>query len=298
MGYMGFGMKKEVYTRKPKQAYEKFKRVFGNSARYTNREGVREDAEPHSWNALRKRRSLFIKISIILILILTVVLWEPIANWNFKRKRINYEKEKLPLILKAHEPELLTGLEFMGERLDVIYSLKLGRYFDYHEIVLIDKQAKRDDLNSYYFAWKGSFQHIGHPDQITDEGYLVLFLDGKTDTIKRNWSYLMRGVPYDQISPSFLSYMRTDTTELSEFLNNNTEAYLRRMHAKVYTYYESPKYGGYDIIYSKNPVINQIVTHADSSRDRILTGKIDKRIYWRRVERMEDSEISSLKFWD
>ena len=28
MGYMGFGMRKEVYTRKPKRAFEKIKKAY------------------------------------------------------------------------------------------------------------------------------------------------------------------------------------------------------------------------------------------------------------------------------
>ncbi|UII23149.1 hypothetical protein [Fulvivirga ligni] len=30
MGYMGFGMRKEVYTRKPKRSFEKIKELYGN----------------------------------------------------------------------------------------------------------------------------------------------------------------------------------------------------------------------------------------------------------------------------
>ena len=33
MGYMGFGMKKEVYTRKPKDAFEKIKKYGNDRAR-------------------------------------------------------------------------------------------------------------------------------------------------------------------------------------------------------------------------------------------------------------------------
>jgi hypothetical protein len=30
MGYMGFGMRKEVYTRKPKTSFSKMKRIYGD----------------------------------------------------------------------------------------------------------------------------------------------------------------------------------------------------------------------------------------------------------------------------
>ena len=35
MGYMGFGMRKEVYTRRPNDAFEKVKKTFGRHGRTT-----------------------------------------------------------------------------------------------------------------------------------------------------------------------------------------------------------------------------------------------------------------------
>ena len=34
MGYMGFGMRKEVYTRKPKEAFKRIKKVYGEDVNF------------------------------------------------------------------------------------------------------------------------------------------------------------------------------------------------------------------------------------------------------------------------
>lgn len=46
MGYMGFGMKKEVYTRKPKDVFEKIKK-YGNdrASQYSNKKASQADYE-------------------------------------------------------------------------------------------------------------------------------------------------------------------------------------------------------------------------------------------------------------
>lgn len=47
MGYMGFGMRKEVYTRKPKSSFSRIKKVYGDHAEdfyhFKNRTGKWSD---------------------------------------------------------------------------------------------------------------------------------------------------------------------------------------------------------------------------------------------------------------
>ncbi len=72
MGYMGFGMKKEVYTRKPKVAFEKIKRIYGNETK-KSKSSLNNRSKKVKGRYVRVkykhfRDTLFYKIMIIVII--------------------------------------------------------------------------------------------------------------------------------------------------------------------------------------------------------------------------------------
>ena len=244
---MGFGMKREVYTRKPKQAYEKFKRVFGNSAKYANREGTRKDVVAHRWNAFRKRRALIIKISIAIGLLVSTLMWQPITDWRFKEQQRQYETERLASILKSHNSSQLTALKFLAERSDRIYSIDHDYPFmGYNDqIILFDNGATTDTLETIVFRWKGSVDEIKHLDEILPTNQLVVHRNNSTDTIDGNWAYYMNDVPPNRISESFLEYMKSDSSELRQLMDSKSEFWVHSKGNGSESQYISPKYGYY-----------------------------------------------------
>ena len=286
MGYMGFGMRKEVYTRKPKQAYEKLKGVLGSNAKYANREGTREDVAPHRWNALRERRALIIKVGIVFGLLVSTLLWQPIVDWRFKRQRMNYETERLPSILKSHNSAQLSALRFLAERSDRIYLIDHDYPFmGYNDqIILFDEDATTDSLETVVFRWKGSVGEVKHLDEILPTNQLVVHRNNSTDTIDGNWAYYMNDVPPNRISESFLEYMKTDSSELKQLMNSKSEFWVQRKEDGSESQYESPKYGYYRIHYSAKEPRDTTIVLSDGSMRHIYSGRIDTLLYWERTE--------------
>lgn len=79
MGYMGFGMRKEVYTRRPKEVFGAYKKQFGDKT-YKLQRTYSADDEPDSplaeydRQSSKRRRERLIKIFIF-----TMVLVEGVA---------------------------------------------------------------------------------------------------------------------------------------------------------------------------------------------------------------------------
>lgn len=82
MGYMGFGMRKEVYTRKPKRAFDKIKEIYdkdGAKTDHTTKKSIRRKIKPALREKIRSEvkqqwvRSLIIKISISAVLAIAVL---------------------------------------------------------------------------------------------------------------------------------------------------------------------------------------------------------------------------------
>ncbi|MDN5211306.1 hypothetical protein QQ020_04565 [Fulvivirgaceae bacterium BMA12] len=77
MGYMGFGMRKEVYTRKPKPAFKKIKKIYG---KHLDLPKSSLQLTPAKTGAYRQKKSVHLvdtaafKIFIFLILVGGVLL--------------------------------------------------------------------------------------------------------------------------------------------------------------------------------------------------------------------------------
>lgn len=80
MGYMGFGMRKEVYTRKPKKVFEKLKEVYGQKSENNNPTAHAKPAGPvsyekHSYKPFYQTRFYKVLKAIFLSAILLAFIW-------------------------------------------------------------------------------------------------------------------------------------------------------------------------------------------------------------------------------
>ena len=227
-------------------------------------------------------------MSIVSGILVSVLLWQPIIDWNFKRQRMQYETERLASILKSHNSTQLTALRFLAERSDRIYSIDHDYSFMGYsnQIVLFDRGYTSDSLETVAFRWKGSVDEVKHLDEILPTNQLVVHRDNSTDTIDGNWIYYMHDVPPNRISESFLVYLKTDSNELKELLNSKSEFWVHRKKKKggSESQYESPKYGSYRIHFSKDAPQDTTITLSDGTLRHVYAGKIDSLLYWERTE--------------
>ena len=84
MGYMGFGMRKEVYTRKPRKPFVKLKQLYlcelGQSSNNPNNKleftkAQIEAAKSRIRKKIKKERQKKIFVSILVLLILSLIIW-------------------------------------------------------------------------------------------------------------------------------------------------------------------------------------------------------------------------------
>ena len=84
MGYMGFGMRKEVYTRKPRKPFVKLKQLYlcelDQSSNNSNKKlefakAQIEAAKSRIRKKIKKEKQKNIFVSILVLLILSVVIW-------------------------------------------------------------------------------------------------------------------------------------------------------------------------------------------------------------------------------
>ena len=80
MGYMGFGMRKEVYTRKPKRAFEKIKKAYEQEIKKSaskslvlKNDKIDEDLKQRIRKKIRRQERTRIAIVITTTLIITIV---------------------------------------------------------------------------------------------------------------------------------------------------------------------------------------------------------------------------------
>lgn len=283
-------MKKEVYTRKPKQAYERLKRILGSDAKYANRKGSRVDIIPHNWNALRKKRSRLIVLSIVLIVFAGLILWEPLINWQFHRKRRQFEQIDLSKTIVSSKQREVRLLEFMGKRTDKIFSIDREVFSSHVQIVLFDSRSTSEELSSYSFHWQGGQPNFKHSDEILGNGSLVLHRNETTDTINRNWSYFINGIPIHELSSSIVEYMNTSHQELHDLLLSSPgEIYVQRStNGLAYVPFHLPGFGHYQLVYSSEELSDTVILRKDSLRELVFTGKVENNIYWKRIETIKN----------
>ncbi|MTI20158.1 hypothetical protein E1176_03925 [Fulvivirga sp. RKSG066] len=92
MGYMGFGMKKEVFTRKPKEALKKIKETYGNDIVRAKTYKI-ESASKQTLLTIRQKiadqkesaliRSILIFSASCFLGVLLAAYWSDLIKWWF-----------------------------------------------------------------------------------------------------------------------------------------------------------------------------------------------------------------------
>ena len=158
MGYMGFGMRKEVYTRKPKKAFEKIRKIYEQEAKKNLPKNLKLDdhrIDERTRNLIRRkiikerRKELILSISFATVaLIAIIILFIIMKNWYDDNK-----KDK------------------MSESPNVTNFFKRKRYFDKDEITKIDDYYRGGGIASSFKYKKGMIHQSSESYYSTGEQF-------------------------------------------------------------------------------------------------------------------------------
>ena len=116
MGYMGFGMRKEVYKRKPKESFKKLKKIYGNDTpkvdHNPNHGQLTTDDVLNKYryrSIIDTRAFQVIKVIIIFFLLALFINSTVVQPWLQKRKLAKYKEELVAKFNEDHDYILNSG---------------------------------------------------------------------------------------------------------------------------------------------------------------------------------------------
>ncbi len=296
MGYMGFGMRKIDYTRKPKKAFKKLKEIYGKDVDLPkssikpkvgkNTYWQRHAYVPFDETMGYKRFKFFLFIAVIG----SVIWFALLRGYYIKFQRDRFEEDGFVELYNSDLQNLKHVLQFIGNRSDrmilINYSKRKRSYnlsVKYHAMA---DTVQRWNLNYVSLNGLPSSVNLGREVEITDNHLMVKQNGYLSEDYQTNWIYALRNVKPDQIPSTVIRYLGTNELELEELLEK-----LKSCKNEVYvsdglaaSRLDHKDFGRYTIVYSSSK-LKSVSKVEGSYRYTDVTGKLDQNIYWIREEK-------------
>jgi hypothetical protein len=285
MGYMGFGMRKEDYTRKPKESFKTIKRIYGDNLDIP-KVGVDEQQGGVVTNTKRHRFTHFFETTLYkLVMLLVAVVVGSVVLWTFLikdlyKKHLTNEFEQSGIIeyYKQNEKTLSLIKRYLQNADGKIISMSYKDWNDRISLVLCNRNQNSASLDSTIerFSYDGFHNEESNKDKV-DNGKLVLE-DGH---IKEHWIYDLDYVLISQVDKSFIDYLGVSQKEMKNTLialrNRNLDAEINE--GTVSITFEHPEFETYEILYT-DKLPKASVTEEDGYETITRSGRIAEGIYW------------------
>jgi hypothetical protein len=292
MGYMGFGMRKEVYARKPKEAFKKLKQVHGEIPKV---EKGLSDSEYLDLKQHRKSRfrhfyesKIFKVLSSAIILASVLVLtWVfGLSKYYLNYQQEQFEKRGIIDYYESNKDDLNLIKSFFSTRQKKLESVYRG-FLGYQALAVksidVPFSYNIDSINliTYNTSWTDKICTIKNDTlTISGKGFIPKF-------IPKLWVLNISFSKPEPINSSILNYLDTDWDELSKILlilkKNNWTVLTKENYIRIR--YEQPLFGQYNIIFSSYS-LNGLSNQLDVEGYTIKSGTIAKdSVYWTRFER-------------
>jgi hypothetical protein len=286
---MGFGMRKEDYTRRPKKSFDKIKKIYGEDLDLPKVKGKTdeqisiENLETRRFKHFYQTRTFTIISITFFISIIGYSVWD---LWIFdilKDRQINkFERIGIINYYKDNKSDFLSIKEYITEKSNRISQITFDSKTKTYTISIRDKNLNntvpKNEIFHYYYNGK-SFPSISN-DRI-DNGILVL----KNNSFDKNWTYTFLDVKLEQIDKSFFEYIDNSSTKLSKIvtlikdkgigvIRNNDETSISFNHSN---------YGQYNIVFTDKVLKDSKLKLGDTDLETKV-GQIDNGVYWTKTK--------------
>lgn len=299
MGYMGFGMRKEVYTRKPKAAFKKLKKIYGKhpnlpASNVPKAPSNSTSFEKHSYKPFFQTLPYLIFKRTLILFLLGTGIWfgcldEPFLEYQRKR----FEQNEIVNFYHTELQEYQRILSFLESRTDRIISIHFTGLYDSFDFRI--RSTKLDTLNPYsmrYVSFEGieeRTRQLNH-DEIVNGTITVERKGFLTKTYQNNWAYSLRSVVPNQVPSSMIDYLESDREELLQFFNDvkSINEWVNVEPDSISVHFHDPRFGRYTIVYSTQAPVPTSELKGGYYYNT-LVGKLDNNVYWIRNEKVRGS---------
>ena len=281
MGYMGFGMRKENYSRKPKKAFKKLKEVYGDNLNLPT-SIIYEGSEAEESFPQKKRVSFFRTVEFKVCLLVLVLILSVGLSWSFlfkeqylKYKKLQFETVGISEFYIRNKSEFDYLNKFLSARLAILKS-----------IVRVPESNVLQFSVVYQNPGKNSLPE--NQDSSVGEKGSESFNSMSEDTLQRTAKqedyhpriYKLKLKNGAGMSASFLSYLNATSQEIEKFSKiiwtTKTDVYNEE---KVTIVFNHSEFGDYRIVYGHLPA-----EYSPSSGSTQL-GEISEGVYWERIRK-------------
>ncbi len=284
MGYMGFGMKKEVYTRKPKKAFNKLKQVYGQSVaipkstingKKPKKYLVRNRFKHFSQTVVGKILK-FLVLGSIVGLFIGYSVWEMFLKepyFNFRRSQ--FEKRELASLISNKFGRLETASVYFINRGDKISDLFIYASDSNRFNITIKHFYQMEKITKDSVSYMSSDCYFYCPDFEIIGSSLIY----KGELAKNRWQLSFDNINPDKVPFSFYEYLETNKEEFRQVIDSIDEIHNEINVGSFYisTIYNHNKFGRYRIYISKANLDN------DLSKLKRKSGKVSDGVYWVRL---------------
>ena len=271
---MGFGMRKEVYTRKPKEAFKRVKRhVKPRTGKNVNDEKPSTETYYHTYTKPAYQRWWF-RLMMMAVAALSVILYMDDQVWSKERaleKEQLFDQEGIFEYYDTHASAFDSVAQYLNEKQGRInYVSPSGGEVS---IKILSENYAGSDRPAYnHNHWE--FVTPQTLDEVV-EGQLLVTRYGVRKVYKK-WSYTFHIKNVKQVNTTFLDYLETDVWQLNEILLKVAK---QRFSAIYYDYgivIRKEKYG-YDyefLLPSKEVPEEKLKKFTHKMKDGVLWRKI------------------------
>ncbi|TRX59039.1 hypothetical protein FNH22_10950 [Fulvivirga sp. M361] len=296
MGYMGFGMRKEVYTRKPKEAFKRLKQIHGETPK--KEKGLKDseylELKQHRKSGFRhfyQSRVFMFLLSVLITVALFGLLWQFIlSNYYLDYQRSQFEQSGINDYYESKRLQLATIQPFFSKRRNKLKSVYNG--FLEHQTIKIKSADVRHSYNI------DSIRRVKFNTDWTDKKCTInqnnLNVSGKgfiSTTYPDKWILDILISNSNPINSSTLKYLETDWNELERILHilKENDWTISTHENYISIHYEHPLFENYNIIFAD--YLPQEISKQWNIKGYIMKSGIILKgeVYWTRLEKLPKS---------
>ncbi len=279
---MGFGMRKEDYTRTPRKSFKRLKKIYGEELSLPKSEGKPdEDVQIVIQRKRFKHIHQTLGFKIVLLAIFTYVvgylMWNHwlIDVWSEMQIR-EFETTGIVEYYNENKSEFLIVKEFVSARSDRLSGIRYDEYSNASfTITFWDSKLTDSTRDIKYHHTFGSDGSRTLNERI-ENGNLVL-----NDSSIGNWVYTLRNVKPDEVDKSFIDYANSSPNEFYAILALLAKHRVGVENTKIGTSlsFHQPPVERYSFMFS-NRDIADVKRELSLARPKIRIGNVDDGVYW------------------